>query len=207
MRSPVKLFVIVLAVLGVALGGVAAWTYWLSNVVAEARHDQAVAQAETRWKTLPDAGREATLPLPKENDAVWVLEIPKTSTRVAIVAGTSGAALGRGVGWTPTTGLPGEVGNMVLSGHRYSNGAPFADLLTLEKDDEVIVETSRGKYTYKVRVPASELTVNENASWVMQPVPGKDIDAHEAVLTLITQQDLVPTSDRSVAFAVLVDAP
>jgi LPXTG-site transpeptidase (sortase) family protein len=47
--------------------------------------------------------------------------------------------------------MPGEDGNMVITGHNYANGAVFGSLDKIEIGDAVILEATNGeKYTYKV---------------------------------------------------------
>jgi LPXTG-site transpeptidase (sortase) family protein len=47
--------------------------------------------------------------------------------------------------------LPGEDGNMVITGHNYANGAVFGSLDKMKIGDSVILETPNGeKYTYQV---------------------------------------------------------
>lgn len=203
MRSPLKIFLVLLLVLLLAAGGWAAWTYWGTNIVADGKRDEALASLEQAWKDVPQAEKEAELPLPEEGEPVWILEIPAIDLREPIVAGVSDEALNTGVAWYPTTALPGEVGNMGLAGRRITNGEPFRRLLELDEGDEIIVESAIKRYTYAVRVAPRDLTVQEGDSWVLEAVPGDDFDPHESILTLTTDQDFYPTPDRSVAFAAL----
>lgn len=47
--------------------------------------------------------------------------------------------------------MPGENGNMVITGHNYANGAVFGSLDKMEIGDSVVLETPDGtKYTYTV---------------------------------------------------------
>ncbi|WP_176761659.1 sortase [Tessaracoccus oleiagri] len=201
--SPVGVLgLVLLAVLFVAV----AWALWFhvgTNAVADADRRDALAGLDEAWRAPTAAESEAELPLPEAGRPAWILEIPALGVRQPIIAGTDPDDLSRGVGWYPTTNLPGEVGNMALAGRRVGHGEPFRRLLDLERGDEVVVETMIKRYTYVVRVAPAELTVAPEDSWVLDPVPGKDFDPHEAVLTLTTEQDLYPTPDRAVGFAVL----
>lgn len=201
--SPLVVTLVVVLVAALGLGAWAAWTYWGSNLVAERAAKDGLAQIEQAWETPVKAESEADLPAPTDGHPTWILEIPKLGLRTPIVAGTSDDDLARGVGWYPTTNLPGQVGNMALAGRRLGNGQPFRHLTDLHVGDRIVVESQIKRYTYVVRVAPGELTVGKDDSWVLDPVPGKDFDAHEAILTLTTEQDLYPTPDRSVGFAVL----
>jgi len=71
-----------------------------------------------------------------------------------------------GPGHWPGTAMPGQVGNMVLGGHRTSSLADFADIDQLAPGDEVIVTTNDGaSFTYVVET--TEIT-DPNAQRVVQ---------------------------------------
>lgn len=58
----------------------------------------------------------------------------------------------RGPGHWPGTALPGQIGNMVIGGHRTSGNADFADIDRLQPGDEVIVtDTAGASFTYAVQ--------------------------------------------------------
>lgn len=71
-----------------------------------------------------------------------------------------------GPGHWPGTAMPGQIGNMVLGGHRTSSFADFADMDLLAPGDEVIVTTNDGaSFTYVVET--TEIT-DPNAQRVVQ---------------------------------------
>ena len=76
------------------------------------------------------------------------------------------------VGHHEGTPFPGDVGNVVLSGHISSpvrhEGNVFSLLPNLEKDDVVFLETPKGKYTYRV---IGKHVVLPTAIEVMDPTP------------------------------------
>lgn len=195
--SPITMVLLLALCALLCTAGWLGWVYVGSNLLGQSRQASALDEARQAVSTVADEESR-----PAAGEAAWVLEISGTS--FAVLGGTDAHALSRGVGWYPATGLPGEAGNVVLAGHRYADGKPFAGLLTLKVGDEVVLETKVARYTYAVRVPASELTVAATDGWVLDAVPGHDFDPHEQLLTLTTQQDLVPTADRAVAFAALI---
>lgn len=198
---------VLLTILAVALLAAAGWVAWLyvgTNLVAAGPTAEALEQAERAVaEELGDAETEAQLPLPNEGEPMWILEIPSIDVRVPVLAGTSDDDLARGVGWYPTTNLPGEPGNVGIAGHALMHGKPFERLAELAEGDEITLTTRLATYTYTVRVAPADLTVAATDGWVLDPVPGQTFDPHESILTLTTDQDLVATDDRSVAFAVL----
>jgi sortase A len=54
-------------------------------------------------------------------------------------------------GYLNGTALPGEVGNMVFSGHAGLFGGVFANLHTLAVNDDVYVDAAGWRYHYRVR--------------------------------------------------------
>lgn len=203
-RSPIR---VLFTVLALALVVALAWLAWVhvgSNLWAARRTAEALDQAQRAVdQRTPDVAHESELPLPKADEPMWILEIPSLDLRVPVIAGTSRDDLSRGVGWYPTTALPGERGNVGIAGHSATHGKPFAHLRELVVGDEILLTTRLGTYHYEVRVVPAELTVGSADGWVLDPVPGQDFEAHESLLTLTTDQDPVRTDDRSVAFAVL----
>ena len=80
------------------------------------------------------------------------------------------ADLKTGPGHMPGTAMPGQLGNLVVSGHRTTYGAPFSRLDELEVGDPVVVETRDAWFTYTVT--GSEI-VAPSAVEVAYPVPGQ----------------------------------
>jgi sortase A len=58
--------------------------------------------------------------------------------------------LNKGPGHIPGTAWPGEPGNVVISGHRTTYGAPFNRLDELEPGDEIVIYTASGRFVYAV---------------------------------------------------------
>lgn len=76
-----------------------------------------------------------------------ILSIPALKQTFPIIEGTGTKELKKGVGHMPTTVLPGEPDNCVLSGHR---DTVFTRLGRLKTGDEFIVQTAAGTFTYKI---------------------------------------------------------
>ena len=119
---------------------------------------------------------------------VAVLHIPRlgdwNDEPPVVVEGVSTGDLKKGPGHMPGTAMPGQLGNVVLSGHRTTYGAPFARVDELRPGDAVVIETRDTWYTYTVR---GSRIVAPTAVEVTWPVPG---DASAAptkhLLTLTT---------------------
>lgn len=77
--------------------------------------------------------------------------IPKIDVDAVVHEGTSPASLRNGPGHMRGTGLPGENGNCVISGHRTTYGHPFHDLHKLSRGDEIELHTPSGQvFVYRV---------------------------------------------------------
>jgi len=91
---------------------------------------------------------------------IGILSIPSIDRIVPIIQGTGTAQLKKGAGHFSESALPGEMDNMVLSGHRET---AFRGIGAVQIGDLVIAETSAGKFTYQVEetriVDQNDLTV------------------------------------------------
>ncbi len=121
-----------------------------------------------------------------------------------VVEGTSVADLKNGPGHLPGTALPGDVGNVVVSGHRTTYGAPFQRLDELTAGAQVVLETRDGWFTYTVR---DKQIVAPTAVEVTLPVPG-DPTAQpvDRLLTLTTCHPKYSARQRLVVHAELTAA-
>ncbi|MEK3808498.1 class D sortase [Bacillus sp. FSL H8-0547] len=110
---------------------------------------------------------------PEAGEQIGNLSIPKLEANLPIYHGTAEEELEQGVGHYAGSVLPGEKDNSVLSGHR---DTVFRNLGEFGKGDLLIVTTSAGEFTYKVR---QVRIVDKDDRTVIVPKP-------KAVLTLST---------------------
>jgi sortase A len=75
------------------------------------------------------------------------IDINSVGIAVIIVEGSDAKSLRRAVGHIPGTPLPGEAGNVVLTGHRDTF---FRPLRNIQQDDEVTLTTLTATYRYRV---------------------------------------------------------
>jgi sortase A len=218
-RAPTVVGVVVLVV-GLVCLGFAGWTYVGTDLVAHRAYDREAQGLRSSWASpaerpasspSPAPGATATpAPVPRASpsspvpgDAIALLRVPRfgASYEVPVVAGTDLDDLARGVGHYTGTAGPGEVGNFALAGHRVTHGQPFARLLELRRGDQVVVETRTAVLTYVMDTSPADLTVEDTAGWVLDPVPDEPgATPSRALLTLTTCQDLFHSPDRSVGF-------
>lgn len=99
------------------------------------------------------------------------------------------------IGHHEGSGNPGEVGNMVLAGHRDINSALFRDLDRLKPGDEVFVSNSLREYRYVVR---ESLVVSPDHTEMMDPTTDRR-------LTLITCTPIGIDTQRLIVIATQED--
>ena len=110
---------------------------------------------------------------PEPGEHFGDMTIPVIGIKVPLIEGTDFDALEKGVGHYLESVMPGVVDNSVLAGHR---DTVFKQLGELQLEDELIVTTAAGTYTYIISniriVEADDLTVI--------------VPSETAILTLIT---------------------
>ena len=126
------------------------------------------------------------------------LKIPSISVNVIVVEGVTLDDLSYGPGHYPQTDLFGEGGSVGVAGHRTGWSAPFFNLDKLRPGDEVIVETTKATYTYRV----TDMTiVSPSHSEVLDGNP-KSKAAEQLVLTTCTPK--FTARDRLIVFTDLI---
>ena len=78
------------------------------------------------------------------------IEIPKIGVVKSMFEGITLTTLDHGPGHWPGTAMPGQLGNVVIAGHRVSHDKPFRHLDQLGSGDDVILTTADGRFVYKV---------------------------------------------------------
>ncbi|GLC30916.1 class D sortase [Clostridium omnivorum] len=127
--------------------------------------------------------------------AIGIMRIPKIDLKVAIGEGVDNETLKFTVGHFEGTAMPGEKGNFCVAGHRsYTYSEYFNRLDEVKNGDEIIVQTKKGEFKYKVYdtkvVEPSEVSVLD---------PTKD-----STLTLVTCTPVRVATHRLIVKARLV---
>lgn len=110
---------------------------------------------------------------PSAGNRIGTITLPTLKLSWPIYQGTTDAELAKGVGHYAKSVLPGQNDNSVLSGHRTT---VFNKLGQLKRGQLILVKTSAGTFTYKVRAMRIVLKTDRT---VIVPTAG-------AVLTLTT---------------------
>jgi sortase A len=127
-----------------------------TSIVTKARQSdlQADFNAVLADTSALDPAFTGTLPVPTAQrshvHALARLRIPKINVNVIVVEGVTLDRLSYGPGHYPQTADFDEPGVAAVAGHRTGWSAPFFNLDKLGIGDEVIIETKRATYTYRV---------------------------------------------------------
>ncbi len=121
--------------------------------------------------TLPEEPTEPIAPpvdpyAYEESELLGSFAIPKLGLEAAFLEGIRLVTLDQGPGHWPGSAMPGEVGNVVVAGHRVSHGGVFRYIDTLVEGDELVFDTETGTHTY--RVTTTEI-VEPDALWIVDP--------------------------------------
>jgi sortase A len=85
-----------------------------------------------------------------EGTAIATINIPELDVNEVVVEGTSGAQLKKGPGHLRASPLPGQQGNVVIAGRRWTYGGVFMHIDRLERGDEISFVTGQGEISYRV---------------------------------------------------------
>lgn len=134
----------------------------------------------------------ASLPVPTPGPQQAIrIQIPAIHVDAPIVQGDGWEQLKKGVGQHLGSANPGQVGNLVLTGHNDVYGEVFRDLEKLQPGDLVLIFTAQRQFVYVV---TGSQIVEPTQVEVMNPTS-------EPTLTLITCHPYLVDNKRYVVFA------
>jgi sortase A len=123
--------------------------------------------------------------------------IPRIGVIHSMWEGVSDSSLNRGPGHWPGTARPGQVGNLVIGGHRVSHDHPFRHIDQLAPGDQITIATNDNRqYTYVV---TGAQVVTPQDVWIINQTPAR-------TLTLFACHPPGSTRERFVVFAKLADS-
>lgn len=141
---------IIFIVFGIWFSSSNAYTFLKGYLLFKAREVDSTTVEKNAQPVESDAQVEESLynkrPIVGEN--IGELIIPKLDAQLPIYHGTDEDELEKGVGHFAGSVLPGENDNSVLSGHR---DTVFRKLGEVGKGDLLVVQTTAGEFTYKVK--------------------------------------------------------
>jgi sortase A len=189
-----------LITLGVVILLFCAYELWITNIYTARQQSALGDQLRRSWEsgTDPIAPSVKQIPL---GEGIAVLRIPRLGSGYAkvVVEGVGHEDLKKGPGHYPGTALFGQLGNVVISGHRTTYGAPFNRLDEVKPGDALVVETKTMWFTYTV---TKQSVVSPHAIEVTYPVPGeKGVTPTKSVITLTTCNPKYSARTRLIVFA------
>lgn len=171
------------------------YTLWFTNTISEI----ATSTSAQRLVRQLDAGEEVVVEEPgatETEDSIQpfvpvrpfgLVYIPKLRSDVweePLVKGIYQRALASGIGYYPSTELPGEIGNFAIAGHRATNGEPFARFERLETGDKVYIRTDQGWFEYEL---VKDKIVKPDEVWVLADNPeDQGFELGDRLITLTT---------------------
>lgn len=106
--------------------------------------------APTTVETLPTPVAPPPARAPEPYNKIGSIRLPKLGIDSPLLEGITLTTLDKGPGHWPGTAMPGQLGNVVVAGHRTSHGAVFRNIHQLVQGDEVIFGTADGEFRYVV---------------------------------------------------------
>ena len=103
---------------------------------------------------------------PEDLGQIGRIAIPKIGLDAPLHEGIRLTTLDRGPGHWPGSAMPGQVGNVVVAGHRTSHDADFRHIDDLVPGDVVTFTTADGVFDYAVT--GTEI-VSPDALWIIDP--------------------------------------
>ncbi len=192
-RSLTKPRLISVISMGVIVLGMV-WIGWaLTNIEGDALAYKEAAPLQSISPTgisSPDKILYASIPA--VGDAIGTLSIPVLDCNIPIIHGTGENELKKGAGHFMQSVLPGMNDNCVISGHR---STVFAKLGKLKLDDQLIIQTSAGTFTYIVK---GIRIVDKDDKTVIVPTD-------HAVLTLTTCYPFIYVGNAPYRYIVTAD--
>ncbi len=229
-RTLVARIGIAMIVAGCLLAGLILWQLVGTNLGAQERQVELVGQARETWSAVPepsvvptsvepaesvvveapeevaDAPPPVVTPVepPGHGETVGIVSIDRFGAyEVPVLEGSDPAVLDQGVlGRYEGTGMPCQIGNFAVAGHRTTHGEVLRRVEELQPGDRIVVSWAGGECTYEVD---SHTIVAPTAVEVIAPVPSQpDVAPTEGWMTLTTCHPLYSTAERYIVFARLV---
>jgi sortase A len=134
-------------------------------VFVDAHNYQARELGALEESRVKNVSRSEAPRLVIEGGVIGEMEVPRLGLKVIVVQGDSPRILRRAVGHIRETALPGESGNVALTGHRDTF---FRPLRNIQSGDAITFKTLDAEFRYRVDstavVPPSDISVLQASS-------------------------------------------
>jgi sortase A len=170
---------------------------WWTDVVAYRAAAGNVCDLGRAW-----ARSESVTPSPGEPFATLQIPAIRNPETWPVLDGIKQPQLMQGVGWYPTTQLPGRPGNFAVAAHRRTWGDMFRYLNEVKTGDKIVVREGNTVYTY--RVIKNPVYMPPTAVEVLDPIPGRSgLRRPGSYITLTTCDPVFNSYRRMAVFGVL----
>ena len=177
--------------LGVLLLSFVVYQLWGTGIAESQAQDTLASEFEA---VVENVTTQTTTPV--YGDVISRIQIPSIDVDKYVVAGVDAKSLQKGPGLFPGSPLAGQLGNVAITGHRTTYGAPFSRINEVTIGDEIILKTPEGEFTYIVN--AEPFIVEPTQTEV-----AKTTDPNSAILTLISCHPRWTSDKRIVVTAAL----
>jgi sortase A len=183
-----KVASLALVILGIALLGYVGSEYWGMY--------RSQKSLEAEWERQTAAVSTPEHPVISPEMMLTRVVIPKIGLDAIVVEGASRKALSEGPGHMKETAMPGENGNVVITGHRDTF---FRHIYELVKGDHIQVRRNGKTFTYEVT--GKKIVMPDDVS-VIRPTQ----DPRLTLITCYPTYYIGPAPKRLVVFSRLVDS-
>ena len=187
----------------ITIGGVIllyiVYLLWWTDVVAHQAAQGDMCQLGREW------ARSVAVQQPRSAQPFATLEIPaiRNPETWPVLDGVQQAELKQGVGWYPTTAMPGQPGNFAVAAHRRTWGDIFRYLNEIKTGDTVVVRAGNTVYTY--RIVQNPIYLPPTAVEVLQSIPAHSgLTRPGTYITLTTCDPVYNATRRMAVFGELV---
>jgi len=187
----------------ITIGGVIllyiVYLLWWTDVVAHQAAQGDMCQLGREW------ARSVAVQQPRPAQPFATLEIPaiRNPETWPVLDGVQQTELKQGVGWYPTTQLPGQPGNFAVAAHRRTWGDIFRYLNEVKAGDTIVVRASNTVYTY--RIVQDPIYLPPTAVEVLKPIPAHSgLTQPGSYITLTTCDPVYNATRRMAVFGELV---
>lgn len=170
---------------------------WWTDVVAYRAAAGNVCELGRAW-----ARSEPVTPSPGAPFATIQIPAIRNPETWPVLDGIKQPQLMQGVGWYPTTQLPGRPGNFAVAAHRRTWGDMFRYLNDVKTGDKIVVR--EGNTVYMYRILQNPIYLPPTAVEVLDPIPGRSgLRQPGTYITLTTCDPVFNAYRRMAVFGVL----
>lgn len=170
---------------------------WWTDVVAHRAAAGNVCELGRAW-----AKSESIVPAPGQPFATIQIPGIRNPETWPVLDGIKQPELMQGVGWYPTTQLPGRAGNFAVAAHRRTWGDMFRYLDEVKAGDKIVVREGNTVYTY--RIVKDPVYMPATAVEVLAPIPGRSgLSRPGSYITLTTCDPVFNAYRRMAVFGTL----